>query len=112
MSPVAVKGNERVVISHLVCFLNDSLSPHLLHDISKYTRIAPKSESSPTVTHKSCNKKRNLVTTFSDVQVAENELKISLQSQFQLAVEEIFQNIRKQQITSMKKRIQSFMIKI
>ena len=55
---------------------------------------------------------RNLVTTFSDVQVAENELKISLQSQFQLAVEEIFQNIRKQQITSMKKRIQSFMIKI
>ena len=55
---------------------------------------------------------RNLVTTFSDFQVAENELKISLQSQFQLAVEEIFQNIRKQQITSMKKRIQSFMINI
>ena len=102
LSPVAVsKGNKRVALSHSVSFLNDSLSPHLLYDISKYKRIAPKYLET-----------RNLVTTFSDVQVAENELKISLQSQFQLAVEEIFQNIRKQQITSMKKRIQSFMIKI
>eukprot|EP00800_Vazella_pourtalesii_P006673 TRINITY_DN1874_c0_g1_i5.p1 TRINITY_DN1874_c0_g1~~TRINITY_DN1874_c0_g1_i5.p1 ORF type:complete len:156 (-),score=28.49 TRINITY_DN1874_c0_g1_i5:271-738(-) len=55
---------------------------------------------------------RHLVSTISDVQSAENELKIGLQSQFQLAVEGIFKNIQKQQITSMKKRIQSFMIKI
>ena len=55
---------------------------------------------------------RHLVSTISDVQSAENELKIGLQSQFQLVVEGIFKNIQKQQITSMKKRIQSFMIKI
>ena len=55
---------------------------------------------------------RNLVATVSEVQVAENELKITLQSQFQLAVEGIFKHIQKQQITCMKKRIQSFMIKI
>ena len=55
---------------------------------------------------------RNLVATVSEVQVDENELKITLQSQFQLAVEGIFKHIQKQQITCMKKRIQSFMIKI
>ena len=72
-SPVAVsKGNERVALSHSVSFLNDSLSPHLLHDMSKYKRISPKSKSSPTVTHKSCKQTKKTTRVTQNKQVSNN----------------------------------------
>ena len=55
---------------------------------------------------------RNLVTSISEIRPTENELRNSLHTQFQVSVEQVYQNIQKQQVSAFKKRIQSFMIKI
>ena len=55
---------------------------------------------------------RNLITSVSELRPEENEMRNSLYTQFQVAVDKVHRNIQKQQISAFKKRIQSFMIKI
>ena len=55
---------------------------------------------------------RNLIATISEIRPTENELRNSLYTQFQLAVNQVHQNTQKQQVSAFKKRIQSFIIKI
>ncbi|KAI6648005.1 Synaptonemal complex protein 2 [Oopsacas minuta] len=55
---------------------------------------------------------RKLITTISEAQQSENELKLELQNECKNAINEIYKTIQKQEVSVMKKRIKSFIIKI